>query len=176
VSEAPDYVAPVEGWRLWLVVGRGESLRLASVVHTVVWLPGEPLDARCLVWHRRLSRPWRRERPSHPVPESSCRCGIYAIDDPSRLGPYLDGTFSGRCSLHRVVGRVSLWGDVVECERGWRASRAYPAHLYVPPLDHVGGQRPEMVAEELTDYGVPVDVLSQHASPEVLGALAEVRT
>jgi hypothetical protein len=30
-----------------------------------------------------------------------------------------------------VIGRVSLWGLVVECERGWRAQLAYPERLFV---------------------------------------------
>jgi hypothetical protein len=33
--------------------------------------------------------------------------------------------------LGRVAGRVRLWGTVVECERGWRASHAYPSRLLV---------------------------------------------
>ena len=39
----------------------------------------------------------------------------------------------------RVLGRVSLWGDVVECAWGWRASFAYPAQIYVPDRVSRGG-------------------------------------
>jgi hypothetical protein len=31
-----------------------------------------------------------------------------------------------------AVGRVSLWGRVVEHERGYRATRAYPFDLFLP--------------------------------------------
>jgi hypothetical protein len=30
-----------------------------------------------------------------------------------------------------VVGQIALWGRCIEHERGWRASHAYPHHLYV---------------------------------------------
>ena len=38
----------------------------------------------------------------------------------------------GRDDAHvigRLLGQVALWGKVVECERGWRAERAYPVGL-----------------------------------------------
>jgi hypothetical protein len=84
--------------------------------------------------------------------------------------PYLSSLFKEHEDvLHRVLGRVALWGTVVECERGWRASRAYPAHLYVPsprrPALFVltGLRRPALPAEEialeLAAYGVPVEIV-----------------
>ena len=38
-----------------------------------------------------------------------------------------------------VMGRVSLWGRVVEHSRGWRAQYAYPYSLCV--FDKVRGER-----------------------------------
>jgi hypothetical protein len=57
-----------------------------------------------------------------------------------------------------VLGRVSLWGEVVECERGYRASHAYPAALYVP-LDATcrGGPAAETVARELAAYDATIE-------------------
>jgi len=50
-----------------------------------------------------------------------------------------------------VVGEVSLWGKIIHHERGWRASCAYPRHLYVFAED-------AMLAETLRErYGVPVE-------------------
>ena len=68
-----------------------------------------------------------------------------------------------------VVGRVLLWGDVHEHERGWRASLAYPERLYV---FGASGGRDDSGAERLSTglgrYGVPVEVLSMSPS-EVMG-------
>jgi hypothetical protein len=172
VSDAPDYPAPLYGWRLWLVVPAGDSLALASIVYDVVWPVGEPLVAECLHARRSSLRPWRTEQAVHDVPFESCRCGIYAIDDPLRLGSYLDGAYPGRIAMHRVIGRVALWGTVVESDRGWRASYAYPAHLYVPLL--AGEPRSTAaVAGGLAAYGVPVDSLAERETPDVLALLAE---
>jgi hypothetical protein len=71
------------------------------------------------------------------------------------------------------VGRVALWGTVVEYEAGWRASMAYPERLYLPawrasgaPLANV-----EEVAMGLADYRVPVEIVDD--TPRgVIGALA----
>jgi hypothetical protein len=71
--------------------------------------------------------------------------------------------------LGRVAGRVLLWGTVVECEHGWRASHAYPDRIYVqrgadsPLLDRIG------VAGGLASYGVPVE----RPGCETLGELVE---
>jgi len=65
-----------------------------------------------------------------------------------------------REAIQYAVGRVSLWGLVIECERGWRASCAYPAALYVPTRSVAPRPRltPREVAEGLAGYGVPVTV------------------
>jgi hypothetical protein len=69
---------------------------------------------------------------------------------------------------------VSLWGSVVECEHGWRASRAYPERLYLLWRREEGSLAPrEEVAVGLSVYGVPLQVLEcDMESPEaVVGAL-----
>jgi hypothetical protein len=171
VSEAPDYVGPVEGWRLWLAVQKLDTLRLASVVYDVVWSPGKPLVAACFDRQRSHMRPWHTTRPTHAPPDPSCLCGIYAIDDPNKLSSYLGSSYVGRRALHRVVGRVSLWGTVIECERGWRATYAYPTHLYVPLADPAVAAA-DYIADELGGYGVPVEIVANTRPRELLGALA----
>jgi hypothetical protein len=170
---APDYAAPVQAWRIWLVVCRGDWLRLGSVVYDVAWPPGEPLVAECLRQRRAARRRWRKERLTHAAPQQRCQCGIYAIDDPFELGSYLDSRYPDRDGAHRIVGRVSLWGTVVESERGWRASHAYPAHLYVPlPRETSDRAGAEAIAAELAEYGVPIEVVAEQATPDLLETLA----
>jgi hypothetical protein len=166
---APDYVEAVVGWRLWHVVETGAGLRLRSPLYRTVWTPRQEMIARC----RRgaesavlLSSP----RTRHSTPDERCSCGIYASRTPAQAAAYLSRFFKQREGvLHRVIGQVSLYGLVVECERGWRASRAYPALLYVPvprrrrPSLLTGVRPSPLPAEEITwalgDYGVPVEVV-----------------
>jgi hypothetical protein len=60
----------------------------------------------------------------HEAPDIRCSCGIHAarslatFDRPRPAWP-----------PPPVIGTVSLWGTVVEHERGWRARYAYPARL-----------------------------------------------
>jgi hypothetical protein len=133
VSAAPDYIEPIVGWRTWLVMQEDEGFRLRSVVYHALWSPRSELVARCL--HRALSLPWRR-RSQHVPPARGCGCGIYAAREPEEAAFYLEGrTRADTLSVHRVIGTVSLWGRVVECTHGWRASRAsraYPKTIYVP--------------------------------------------
>lgn len=164
VERAPDYVEPFVGWRVWVVVvDDAGATRLRSVVQKTVWPAGEALRAECC--QRRVLAKLLR-RPQHgPVPLPSCQCGIYATEL-TELEPLLaEAPWETGA---RVVGRVSLWGDVIECERGWRASLAYPAHLYVPLRD---GRRPRLGQEEiaagLADYGVPVELLPCRPSQAV---------
>jgi len=174
VSAAPDYVEPIVGWRTWLVVQEGEGFRLRSVVYDALWSPRTELVARCL--HRALPLPWRR-RSKHVPPGRGCGCGVYAAREPAEAATYLEGrTWGDTLGVHRVIGTVSLWGRVVECTRGWRASRAYPKAIYVPAMRApywLRAERAEEVALALTDYDVPVELLDADSCgpEEVVAAL-----
>jgi hypothetical protein len=173
VSEAPDYAAPIEGWRLWLLVSRFNSLRLRSLFYDAVWTPGEPLQAQCLHERRLLWPPWRKVRPDHGAPLLGCACGVYAMDEASRLSGYVGSWYAVLHRLQWVAGRVSLWGSVIECEHGWRASNGYPAELYVPvPPSQAGTSDGSALAEQLFAYGVPVKLVADGPALDVLGALA----
>ena len=156
VEPAPDYVEPLEAWRVWRVVDRNGRLSIGSVVKPTLWPAGEPLVAECL--SRRPFGWWTWRRSAHDSPETTCECGIYATAL-AQLGPYL-GDPLPRDAVARVLGRVALWGAVVECERGLRGSRAYPLELYVPAdADDHPRAAPREIARRLREYGVPVEVL-----------------
>jgi hypothetical protein len=143
---APDYVEPFTGWRVWRVVPGAGAPALGSVVKPTVWPRREPLVAACL--HRSLLPRFRRR--THDAPEAACECGIYATEL-DRLGPYVEDV------VVCVIGRVALWGTVVECERGSRASHAYPLELFVP-------QETAASAGALAEYDVPVRLLDVPAA------------
>jgi len=154
-EEAPDLAEPIVAWRVWRVVSSGDGYLLGSVVKPTVWPSGEPLVAECL-----RARPlgWFRSRGRHSALEPACECGVYAAGL-ADIGPYLsDAAPAG--GIGSVLGRVSLWGVVVECERGFRASHAYPACIYVPA--DVGDRRDDRqtIADGLSCYGVPVEFLT----------------
>lgn len=178
LGSAPDYVEPTAGWRAWLVVEDGEALRLSSVIYPTLWPPRREIVARCR--HRRLSllRPWRRPPAGHGAPEEWCRCGIYGVRDPEKAAGYLKDTILYAEPvrwplLHRVVGRVLLWGSIVECEHGWRASHAYPERLFVPVRDEMDeiARDAGHIARELAVYGVPVELLDLGSREEMAAAL-----
>jgi len=140
---APDFVDPVIGWRVWRVVRCKGRFYLASAFNNIVWVPGSSLDARCLSFVR-VAR--------HSSPDVTCHCGVYAATRDA-----LDWQLLGRRTrTPLVVGTVSLWGPVVEAERGWRAGHGYPERLFVPSVGEEVRERDLRVAESLTEYGVPV--------------------
>jgi hypothetical protein len=173
VSEIPDYVDPVEGWRLWLAVDDSDSLRLASVLHHVVWPIGEPLVATCVGWRSSIFR-WRHSvEREHVAPDLACRCGAYAIRDPRLLYAYFEDRHVHRCARQWVIGRVSLWGTVIESERGWRASYAYPRQLFVPIARRNRSNTSDIV-EALGAYGVEVESVDGAVTPKILRMLSTV--
>jgi len=108
---APDYAEPLIGWRVWCVVETKAGLRLASVIHDHEWPVGSETVARC--------------EAAHDAPDLECACGIHAAREPAAVLSYLRGR-DDPWTVARVLGRVQLWGRVVEHEGGWRAERAYP--------------------------------------------------
>ena len=137
---------PVVGWRVWVVTETEEGHRLGSVIHEGVWTPGTTALAVCRRHEDVLAEPL----PSHQVPSAACTCGFHAARDPADALAYLRGR-DERATICRIVGEVALWGRLVETERGWRASCAYPARLYVPDDD---------IAATLRIYDVPVESAS----------------
>ena len=137
---APDYAAALIGWRVWCVVETARGLRLASVIRDQFWPVEIEAVARC-------------EEP-HAAPDLHCCCGIHAAKTPATVRSYLRGR-NEPATITRVLGRVSLWGQVVEHEQGWRASHAYPLALFVGDAE---------IARELRVYGAVMSSYSFFAS------------
>jgi hypothetical protein len=164
--KAPDYAEPIIAWRAWLIVAEDEEIRLSSVLYRNSWPPHHELEAEC---HRRVfsfPRFWQKKPSGHSAPTEKCRCGIYGARDADRAAGYVahdlwrDEPLRWPL-LHRAIGGVALWGTVVECEDGWRASRAYPQRIYLPKRgqgDDAVAQSRELAAG-LSSYGVPVELI-----------------
>ena len=105
------------GWRAWTVIETKDGVRLGSVIYDTVWQPTEQAIAVC-----------HCDR-SHDAPAIACTCGFHAARDPVDALTYLHGRDEPH-TVSRVLGRVLLWGTVVEHEHGWRASHALPLELY----------------------------------------------
>ena len=165
LAHAPDYIEPVEAWRVWRVGMREGRLVLHSAYADAPWDPGVPISATCAKRRRSLRRPWRMEPCRHAAPDIACSCGIYGVRSLAAARWFLESE-KALSPPNRVLGRVALWGDVVESQWGWRASFAYPLELLVPvPTLFQRGLWPgrrmdtEETVDALEEYRVPVDVL-----------------
>ena len=126
---APDYADALTGWRVWCVVRHGAELRLGSVIQDDLWPADAPFVARCRAHEPPANRLLIRDPHAHDVPAAACTCGIYATREPAGAWTYLRGRDEPG-TVARVIGRVMLWGRVVEHEDGWRAECAYPLDVY----------------------------------------------
>jgi hypothetical protein len=99
---------PIIAWRAWALSGHrdGTGLLLRPVAGRArPWKPLEMATAVC-----KASR-------FHRSPHIDCTCGLHGTHDPDTLR---------KARTPAVLGRVALWGRVIEHERGWRAEYAYP--------------------------------------------------
>ena len=105
------------GWRLWHV----DDDRLLSWTRGAAWPAGERMEARC----RRLFG-----HAPHEAPQSRHSCGIYALRTREQAAALLH-ELPRRLRKPIALGRVSLWGRVIENVGGWRAQYAYPYELFL---------------------------------------------
>jgi hypothetical protein len=104
---------PVMGWRVWRLQRIDGRLSLISATRDHIWPPTDALEAACWIDHGAAG-----------VPQSDCRCGIYAASAPSTLSA--TNVISPETC---VVGAIAMWGSVVEHTLGARSQFAYPARL-----------------------------------------------
>ena len=106
--EATKAVEPIVAWRTWGLTGHrdGSGLLLRPVAgRSRPWRPMQIAEAGCK--HTRL----------HLSPSLECSCGLHGTHG-------LDLLRRTRCP--GVLGRVALWGRVIEHDHGYRAQFAYP--------------------------------------------------
>ncbi len=144
----PDRINPVIGWRMWRIANG--AIWSINVDH-VRWPVRDILVARC--WMRFQDKGETEVGWTiipHAAPQHSCGCGIYA-GVRELLTEYVQAGYVFQHTEHPVIfGEVSLWGVVVEHQRGWRAQIAYPRSFRVPD------EWAEDKYSGLTEYGVPI--------------------
>src|SRR5215210_7456769 len=137
VSEAPDLIEPVVGFRKWRVVAD----HLTSPYIPLRW--DEPVaHARCYPANRTLlfGAGWLDE--PHDAPHPDCKCGIYAWHEPPAIRPKRD--------VDEAFGVVSLWGRIEVHATGMRAEHArIEALAHHPELGDLHARRLAAIAERL---------------------------
>ena len=112
------------GWRVWEITAEG---LLGSVwLDDTVWSPGQPIIAEF------------RHHPMWAFPASAMLLAALERQGPIESGAgihalkarYLAQSLAAVTGL--ILGRVALWGEIAEHERGYRAQYAYPVSLVVP--------------------------------------------
>jgi hypothetical protein len=131
-----DCAEPILGWRLWHVRLHGGGYRLESFTrHHVSWPARRRLEAAC-------------SAHGDEAPSSAHECGIYAFKSRDLAEELLRRYIGVRQCYGReqefppprrgrpiALGSVSLWGRILERERGYRAQYAYPYELFLLNAD-----------------------------------------
>jgi hypothetical protein len=122
---SPDYIHTLTGWRGWDVSDHGY---LESVGTESTWGPKRAIKAIC------------SGNSSHEAPQMACNCGYWSFKSHENLVKAI----SGYASTVKVIGKVEIWGRVIECENGYRSEFAYPSELWlldegIESLGHIYG-------------------------------------
>jgi len=157
-------IEPVLGWRVWrLHVVDGEPT-LAPTTPRPDWPLREPIRASCTGSHTRLYMVFNPELERfHRSPVLGCTCGVHAAKDPRRLARGVHGA--------GVIGRVAMWGRVIEHSRGWRAELAYPWQLRLICVRCLRSRQLPGVASIVVGNEWPRALCADHAATASAGAM-----
>lgn len=126
----PDSTQLAIGWRAWGIDPNDESATLMSVTHTGPWTPRQPMEATC---DKSTGRGNGVKREGHEVPDEQCSCGLYSAKTLDHLMSMTYHRYDAeKHGMYHVIGKVKLWGKVIEGSQGWRAQIGYPSELFVP--------------------------------------------
>lgn len=100
-------VMPIEAYRGWHVPS-GSVLLHSYQLSNVLWEPGHPLEAECC---------------GNDMCLGDCDGGIYAVKTFKHLIHVVHPMLA-------ILGKVKLWGHIVEHDDGYRAQFAYPSLIY----------------------------------------------
>jgi len=144
---------PLCAYRAW----KFEGDRLLSL-NGVEWEPGQAMVATCNRGVTLLHGTIGCALHSHTAPHPTCTCGIYA-------GKNLEHLVEINYAQMGIHGEVDLWGNVLECELGYRAQYAYPRYFVVPPWLLFDLHEAEFKLAILSQFNVDIYVAGeQHVS------------
>lgn len=126
----PDSLTPITAWRAWALTQDAGEYRLKALGQHSIWLPKKKIEATCA-----------KGGTNHPAPHFSCECGVWCFKTLELLLPALEGY------TVPILGNVSIWGRIIETDKGFRAQYAYPKELWLLDKNH------EQIGYI---YGVPV--------------------
>lgn len=137
VLDAPFYIEPIVGWRVWMVCGYGNckcgqtdrGLLLRSLTYPMAWLRKRATRAHCMTcWYADGRFKGLSGAINHSPPDTAHGCGIYAVkrmQSARAWGEYSRGNVI-------VLGQVKIWGKILQYEDGYQAEYAYPVSALVP--------------------------------------------
>jgi hypothetical protein len=158
---------PVVGWRVWRVcreIDGKRSARELAIELLAAELRGDAKPVSHLFRHRLRSLTelsfWPEQRAieascharrhHQSVPVVGCQCGIWAFHSHEQAREAAVSYSNGATAV--AVGRVRLWGRIVEHEYGWRAQ-------YGCAIDATIYSGTDGMARDIADgYGIPVAI------------------
>lgn len=128
-SKMGDFIEPIAALRLWRHWPTDGLLH--GTASKEPWAPGHKLRARCLVenWPSASRSSYRRidERNCSEAPNIIHGCGIYGLKNVGAARDLIDYYGIAGWNEHLIVGKVYLWGSILEGSYGYRAEFGYPA-------------------------------------------------
>ncbi len=129
MSEGLETLTKLEyltAWRTWRVWMSQDVPSLYSVSSPEAWTPCEAMQARC--GYLEMNPP---ACACDSCPGDDTHCGIHAYNQQGFRSNLVGGTRPRLVQQHLtdIIGRVALWGTVIEHEEGFRGQYAYPLSL-----------------------------------------------
>lgn len=147
----------VYGYRVWAMnehTGRLEAIGIGRKFSNIGWPTWQEIEQCRGLAKAECNRYSHLKNKRRPIPDENCSCGYHATKTIPDYGDLAH--LAANNDDNYVLGKIAMWGRIIEHDEGYRAEFAYPQVLYYPFHSNPNNIKSRIIRNCASVYGCDV--------------------